>query len=235
MNAPVKYLFDNDFDMSEAPPPVSHQEVEALKQRHRTELQHAREQALREGEEKARLAAEESLERDLYRKLDELVQNGQALQDQSDQKIRAMRHSSQLLAMTIARKLAGSLLNRYPAEHIEAFFRDSLALLPDKTALRLHVAPRLAAPLQPRLASLLERNGQENALQIIEDPQLDGVNCRLVWADGGVEQNIDEIFARIEKMLETSLYSRPASSSSPSSLPFEESGKADDTITRLSQ
>ncbi len=211
MNAPEKYqpekfLFDMQLDAPAAPPPVAFAEVEEMKQAHARELARVREEALLEGIEKGRLEAEETIERELYRQLDKLVAHKEAYQAEIDAKLHAARHSSLLLAMTIAKKLAGSLLQRYPADHIEQFFRTSLALLPDKTSLRLLVAPGLAATLHPRLQALLERNGQENALQIIEDDTIEGVSCRLIWTDGGIEQDTDALFARIESLIETCLY-----------------------------
>ena len=215
MSAPAKFLFDTRLDAPTAPPPVAFGEVELLKAAHAAELDRVREEALRQGFEEGRSEAQKELEHELYKKLDTLVEDTQAYQTEIDARLHAARRSSVLLAMTIAKKLAGSLLARYPFEHIEHFFRDSLALLPDKTNLRLHVAPHLAATLQPRLQSLLERNGQENALQIMDDDSIDGVQCRLIWNDGGIEQNPDSIFAEIEKMIETCLYSEDPQSALP--------------------
>jgi flagellar biosynthesis/type III secretory pathway protein FliH len=167
---------------------------------------------LQRGREEGRLEASQTLEHELFKKLNHLVENKQTFQQEVDAQLHTAHTSAQLLAMTIAKKLAGSLLARYPAEHIEMFFRQCLTLLPHKTNLRLLVAPQLANTLQPRLEALLERNGQQNELQVVEDETIEGVNCKLIWADGGIEQNTDDIFAQIEKMIETCLYaqSQPA-------------------------
>lgn len=210
MNSPAKFLFDTPLDAPSAPPPIPFDEVERLKASHAAELARVREQCLQEGRQQGREEAERSLEHELYRKLDRLVSDRLAWQGEIEAQLADTRRSSLLLAMTIARKLSGSLLDRYPDRHIENFFRDSLALLPEKSSLRLHVAPGLSGALQPRLQALLERNGQENALQIIEDETVDGVACRLSWLDGGVEQNPEMIYASIEKMIEASLYSDTA-------------------------
>ena len=217
MNAPAKYLFDTQLDAPLGPPPINHDDVEALKAAHAAELERVRADALQTGREEGRLEAQESLERELFRKLDQLVSDKEAYQKDIDLKLHKAHSSALLLAMTIARKLAGSLLARYPIEHIEQFFRECLSLLPDKTSLRLHVAPQLSGALQPRLEAMLERNGQENALQTVEDETIEGVACRLVWADGGIEQNTETIYAQIETLIETCLYSqtdRPDNSAS---------------------
>ena len=180
MSAPAKFLFDTRLDAPAAPTPIAFDEVEMLKAAHAAELDQVRQDALQQGRDEGRDEAQKTLEHELYKKLDELVENKQVFQSEVDARLYAARRSSVLLAMTIAKKLAGSLLERYPAAHIEQFFRDSLALLPDDAALRLQIAPKLAGTLQPRLLALLERNGQENALQTIEDDSIEGVQCRLI-------------------------------------------------------
>ncbi|MCF6198727.1 MAG: hypothetical protein L3J67_04915 [Hyphomicrobiaceae bacterium] len=206
MNAPVKFMFDTPFDAPQAPPPVAHGEVELLKQNHKIELERLQSEALQQGLEEGRREAQESLERQLLAALEQLVRDKQQTKEDINAKLQDARASSIRFAMTIAKKLASSLLARYPQEHIETFFRDALALLPEKTALRLHVAPHLATAMEPRLAAVMERNGQKNALQIIADETIEGVNLRLLWADGGIEHDTDQIFATIEQMIETSLY-----------------------------
>lgn len=208
MSAPAKFLFDIQLDAPTAPPPIAHNDVEELKVNHAAELARVREEALQLGREEGQREAEKTLEHELFKKLNQLIDDKEAHQLDVEAKLHAIRTSSLLLAMTIAKKLAGSLLAKYPAEHIEQFFRDSMSLLPDQTTLRLHVAPGLANTLQPRLEALLERNGQQNALQAIEDDSIEGVSCRLIWTDGGIEQNTNQIFAVIEKMIETCLYSQ---------------------------
>ncbi len=206
MNAPEKFMFDTAFDAPAAPPPVAHDEVELLKQMHASELERVRNEALQQGLEEGRREAQEGVERQLFVTLDQLISDTERYKENINAELSAARAASTLLAMTIARKLASSLLARYPVDHIETFFRESLALLPDKTTLRLHVAPPLTKALETRLAAVLERNGQENILQIIADEAVEGANFRLIWADGGIEHNTDQMFATIEKMIETSLY-----------------------------
>ena len=208
MNAPVKFLFDNNLEAPQAPPAIAHDVVEALKTAHAAELIKAREDALQLGREQGQAEAKKSIEHDLYRHLDVMVQNKELYAREIDAKLEATRSSSVLLAMSIARKLAGSLLARYPVEHIEQFFNESLSLFSNDAILRLHVAPGLAKTLQPRLEAMLERNGQKNALQTVTDEEIDGVTCKLQWAQGGIEQNTEELFAQIEKLIETCLYAQ---------------------------
>lgn len=230
MSAPAKFLFDTQLDAPIAPPPIAYDEVEELKEKHAAELEQVQEKALAQGREEGRLEAEEKIERELSEKLDQLLENKEAHLQEIREKLSTIRGSSVRLAVTIAQKLAGSLLGRYPTQHIEQFFRDSLSLLPDETSLRLHVAPGLAGTLQPRLEALLKRNGQENPLQTIEDDTIEGVQCRLIWKDGGIEKDTDSIFAAIHKMIETCLYSDALlSETDPSKKPQSDTGPSEIT------
>ena len=199
--APAKFLFDTNLEAPAAPPPVAFNEVEQLKALHAQELTRVKQEALEMGRQEGRLETEQSIERELYNSIDQLIQNAQILQADIDEKVQSTRTSSLLLAQSVARKLAGPLLAQYPSEQIESFFNQSLSFLPDKTALRLHVPPQLAGALQPRLEAALERNGHENLLTIVEDDSNEGINCQLVWADGGIEQSTDKIYAQIENMI----------------------------------
>ncbi len=207
MSTPAKFMFDTLLDAPAAPPPIAYDEVEQLKLDHAQELERAKAQSFEEGLKAGRLESDETLEHELFKKLDQLIQNKETLQSEIDTDLSEARSASLLLAMTIANKLAGSLLVRHPLEHIEMFFRQSLSMLPDKTELRLHVAPHLAEALQTRLEAVMERNGQESALVTVEDETIEGVNCRLTWTQGGIEQNTDKLYADIERLIETCLYS----------------------------
>ncbi len=200
-------MFDTLLDAPEAPPPIAFDEVEQLKLNHAQELERVKAQSFEEGHKAGRLESDQTLEHELFKKLDQLIQNKQTLQSEIDADLNEARSASLLLAMTIANKLAGSLLVRHPLEHVEMFFQKSLSMLPDKTELRLHVAPHLAQALQPRLEAVMERNGQKSALVTVEDETIEGVNCRLTWTQGGVEQNTDKLYADIERLIETCLYS----------------------------
>ncbi len=200
-------MFDTLLDAPAAPPPIAFDEVEQLKLDHAQELERVKTQSFEEGQKAGRLESDQTLEHELYKKLDQLIQNKQTLQSEIEADLNEARSASLLLAMTIANKLAGSLLVRHPLEHVEMFFRQSLSMLPDKTELRLHVAPHLAQALQPRLEAVMERNGQQSALLTVEDDTIEGVNCRLTWTEGGIEQNIDKLYADIERLIETCLYS----------------------------
>ena len=207
MSTPAKFMFDTLLDAPTAPPPIAFDEVEQLRLEHAQELERVKTQSFEEGLKAGRLESDQTLEHELHKMLDQLIQNKETLASEIDAELQEARSASLLLAMTIANKLAGNLLVRHPLEHVEMFFRQSLSLLPDKTELRLHVAPHLVQSLQPRLEAVMERNGQQSALVTVEDEAIEGVNCRLTWTEGGIEQNTDKLYADIERLIETCLYS----------------------------
>ncbi|MCP4936512.1 MAG: hypothetical protein GY927_20480 [bacterium] len=207
MSTPAKFMFDTLLDAPAAPPPIAYDKVEQLKLDHAQELERVKAQSYEEGFEAGRIESDKTLEHELHKMLDQIIQTKETLQSEIDAELREARSASLLLAMTIANKLAGSLLVRHPLEHVEMFFLESLSMLPDKTELRLHVAPHLAPALQPRLNAVMERNGQQSALVTVEDQTIEGGNCRLTWNEGGIEQNTDKLYADIERLIETCLYS----------------------------
>ncbi len=211
MSTPAKFLFDTNLEAPAAPPPVAFSEVELLKSEHAAEIARVRAQTLELGKQQGRLEAEQAIERQLQEKIDQFIGDKEAYQAQINEQVQSARSSALLLAMTVAQKLAGSLLKKYPTQKIEEFFIQSLSLLPDQAALRFHLAPQLADALQPRLVQILEQNGHENELTLVEDDTLEGINCRLVWTQGGIEQNTDKTQALVEQMIETFVHSKTPS------------------------
>ena len=207
--APEKFLFDTAFDAPRTPPPIPQAEVEKMRQSHLEELEQVRQQALQQGLEQGRQEAQESLDRQLAEALEQLIQEKELTHKEMEARLYEARSSCVQLAMTIAQKLAGTVLARTPQDHIEQFFRDSLALLPDRATLRLHLAPALVEPLQSRLENVLKRNGQENSLVIVPDETIRGASLKLLWADGGIEHDPDRLFATIKQMVETRFSEKP--------------------------
>ena len=198
MSTPAKFMFDTAFDGPSTPPPIAHEDVEALRQAHAAELEQARLEARQQGLEEGRAEAMQSLDRQLSEQLEKFLSERRELQQKIDDSLQKIRAMSLRLALESAQKLAGELIKQRPGEHVESFFQDCLALLPTKAELQLHMKPGLAETLKPRLEAMMARAGQQSSLVIYDDETLSGADCRLLWADGGVEQNGQALLEQID-------------------------------------
>ena len=65
----------------------------------------------------------------------------------------------------------------------------------------------------------------------VEDETIEGVNCRLTWTEGGIEQNTDKLYADIERLIETCLYSNDETATNVKTA--DKTGSADPMTTEI--
>lgn len=196
-----KFMFDLSFDESgppaaepeapvvEAPPPpvfteedVARAYADGLAEGHETG-------AAAERQQTARLAAEAT---------DRLVGSLAAL----DEQLLAIRPVAEQRALQIglavARKLVPELLRREGVSEIEALIRASLHDMFEEPRLVLRVPDSVLDIIKPRVDVLASRAGFDGRVVIVaEDGLIDG-DCRIEWADGGVERSAARLSAEIE-------------------------------------
>jgi flagellar biosynthesis/type III secretory pathway protein FliH len=208
MTEPAKFLFDTHLDGPAAPPPVAFDKVEEMRQQHEMELQRVREQALEQGREEGKAEAETRIEAELTRQLERLMDEKEHIERQISEMHNAINADAMRVAIEAADKLANGLIARHPAAHVEHFFKICLAMLPMQADLRLHVTPQLAAVLQPRLDSLIKRSGLKTDLIVVADEDIVGADCRLLWNEGGIDQQQTVLTEKIKQVVEAYLTAR---------------------------
>jgi flagellar assembly protein FliH len=109
-----------------------------------------------------------------------------------------IRAEASALAMAAARRAAHYALARAPLGEIEAVLSEALHAYHGEPRLVAKVNPSLAAGLQARLPHLIDAEGYAGRVVVAGDPSLRGADCRIEWADGGLERDTDSIFAAME-------------------------------------
>lgn len=120
-----------------------------------------------------------------------------------------LRRDAGDLALTAARKIAGTALERFPEAEIEE--------LVDACAAELRGAPRLkvtlpaahAETLRPKLEEMLAGIGFAGALRIEESEAIAPGGCALDWEQGSVSSDPEAMRQRIEEMVEQRLAEPP--------------------------
>jgi flagellar assembly protein FliH len=210
MNAPVRYLFDNRLDEEQAPPPVAHERVEAMKAAHAREIEEARRAAFDEGRAQGEREAGEKAENRLAQTLEELLTRTHEREEKLQAELAAINRQAMELAVAVAGKLAGSLLSRYPQEAVEGFFAQCLSLLPQQASLQIHLPSDLAAVMGPRLEAMLAREGRRCSLNLVADEDMENGDCRIIWRDGGIERRQSDIYQNVEQLLAACLQKKGA-------------------------
>jgi flagellar assembly protein FliH len=105
------------------------------------------------------------------------------------------------LALAIVRKLHPALIERQGLAEIEAVLGQCLESLKQEPRLVAYVHSARLDALQERLAQLSASSGFEGRVVLIGDDEMGQSDCRVEWADGGVEREAGRIWRTIEETL----------------------------------
>lgn len=105
------------------------------------------------------------------------------------------------LALAMVRKLYPALAGRDGIAEIEAILTQCLSSLKLEPRLVAYVNATQLDALQARLAELTSASGFEGRVVLIADEKMAESDCRVEWADGGVERDSGQIWRAIEETL----------------------------------
>jgi flagellar assembly protein FliH len=105
------------------------------------------------------------------------------------------------LALAIVRKLHPALVERQGLAEIESVLSQCLESLKQEPRLVAYVHSALLDALQERLTQLSASSGFEGRVVLIGDDAMGESDCRVEWADGGVEREAGRIWRAIEDAL----------------------------------
>ena len=113
-----------------------------------------------------------------------------------------IRSEAVQLAAAVSKKLAGSLLERAPQDAIAELLEGAIDYLRDTPRVVVRVAPDLAEDLTSRLMDIVTHAGFEGQLVVMPEPGLNGPDCKIDWAKGGIEHDIGKAMAGIDKAID---------------------------------
>ena len=182
MNAPPKFLFDNDFSGPErrAKPPGIPEAV------HLAALSEARAEGFRDGFARARAEATLEAQQDTARVL-ERVAVGLAAMARDLGRLEARVETDAVeVAVSIARKLAPALIAREPFAEIAALAGDCFKSLLGVPHVAVRVNDQSYEAAKSHLAEIAGASGFAGRLVVLAEPEVAPGDCRIEWADGGV-------------------------------------------------
>jgi flagellar assembly protein FliH len=100
--------------------------------------------------------------------------------------------------MAIVKKLFPALAARDGIAEIEGILTQCLGSQKQEPRLVAYVSAAQLDALQGRLAELTAANGFEGRVVLIGDDKMADSDCRVEWADGGVERDSNQIWRTIE-------------------------------------
>jgi flagellar assembly protein FliH len=202
MAGKAKFLFDVPFDGSrpkvernyapKAPPPkFSAEEVEAAKAA-----------AFAEGEAAGREAAHGEHQRNLELALHNIGQQlGAIAVGQHNAQVVASTEATEL-AVAIARKLAGRLIERQPLDQVEALVLRCMDDMRDEPRLVIRAAEPVVQQLDAKLDQLVAQSGFGGKVALVPDETMALTDCRINWADGSAERRQTALEQEVDQAVE---------------------------------
>lgn len=183
MSAPAKFLFDVDFAAGAA-----HEPTITLAE-HQVRLAEAQTAAHRNGYADAQNDAAVAAGRRIADTLERIaVSLGQATSALLVIEARLESEAVEV-AVSVARKLAPALIGREPFAEIAALASDSFRELVASPHIVVRVNDAMYADAREKLDDIARAHGFEGRLVVLGDPGVAMSDCRIEWADGGINRD----------------------------------------------
>jgi flagellar assembly protein FliH len=182
MGAPAKFLFDVDFAAGRE------REATVALAEHATKLAEAEAAAQRRGYAEAQSDAAVETGRRIAGTLERIaVSLGEATKALAAIEARLECEAVEV-AVAVARKLAPTLIEREPFAEISALASSCFRELVAAPHLVVRVNDSLYAAAREKLDDISRANGFEGRLVVLGEPSVGVGDCRIEWADGGVNR-----------------------------------------------
>jgi flagellar assembly protein FliH len=102
------------------------------------------------------------------------------------------------IAVAVARKLAPELIAREPMAEISALATSCFRLLVGAPHVVVHINDALRETAAQQLEELVRRSGLQSRLIILAEPNVAPGDCKIEWADGGINRDSTATCAAID-------------------------------------
>jgi flagellar assembly protein FliH len=205
MNAPTKFLFDVDFaGGADRKPALSLAD-------HARKLAEAEAAAHRRGYADAQADATAESDRRIASAL-ERIAAGIAEAGKTLTAVETRLECEAVeVAVAVARKLAPALIAREPFAEIAALASDCFRQLVTAPHIVVRVPDAVYAPAREQLESIVRARGFEGRLVVLAAPEMTTGDCRIEWADGGINRDSAAADAAIDAAVAAYLTARRGS------------------------
>ncbi|HLG87230.1 MAG TPA: FliH/SctL family protein [Alphaproteobacteria bacterium] len=211
-----KFTFDSFVDFDRLPEPTEeHPEAEAQPVYSQAEIDQARADAFEEGRTKALVDYENTDAHRLTSAVERLADGMARLGAAEETRSREFHASAMNVAIAAIRKIMPELARRFGQQEIEAVIATALTDQHDEPRLVFRVPDPLFEPAAERIAELARQRGYAGKTVILADSTLGPSECRIEWADGGVERLTDRTLADIAHAIARLVQTPPNPAISP--------------------
>jgi flagellar assembly protein FliH len=162
-----------------------------------TQIESLRAEARAEGMEAAEVLALEAI-------ADGAREAAQALRDalaSVTAQMETVRAEATSIAFALARKVASSAIDAFPAGVVETALRQAMHEAIGEPRIVLHARPEVVEALSAQIATIALDEGYDGRVQISPDASLNGADCRIDWRGGGAERTSTAIEAALSQIM----------------------------------
>ncbi len=197
MTNATKFLFGTSFDAAkadpEAPPPPTFSEEE---------IAAARDEGFRAGHAAGHDEMARSVEQAAAKALEQMSIQLADMNGRFDEIRQGAIASGVDVVAAAVRKLVPALAKRHSLAEIENLVRDSLHALYDEPRVVIRAHDSVIEALQHRIDAMAAASGFMGKVVLFGDEQFRETDCRVEWADGGAERNLEELWRRIDAAID---------------------------------
>lgn len=194
MTKAQKFLFDNPFDgqgaSARGPNDLYFDNEPKYGVR---DIEKARDEAYAEGVTAGIQQSLTSYESQMAATLNRIAEAGAELLRGRQQLAAELRQEAAQLALMIAAKLAPALIQEQPQKEIEVLVAGCLADNHDEPRIVIRVNPDQLEDLKQRILGLADDSGFTGDIVFLAEDEVALGDCRLEWADGGVERDSGQL------------------------------------------
>ncbi len=220
-----KYLFDRSFDdglalgvvEGDKPPAPTYTEQQ---------LETVREQAYESGYAAGQKASEETQRQQMNTLLGRVEQKLNELNEAAAQQWREQMGHLQCVAVAVARKIMPAYAARYGCDEIQAVIAQVLTEIGREPRLVIRVGEAQFDAISAKIADITARQAYAGKVVVLGEPDLGAADCRIEWADGGIERDSEKLWQDINRIVEEAQAgSLPASPNTDPSMTNAPSGE----------
>jgi flagellar assembly protein FliH len=198
----AKFLFDEDFATGEKPTITT---VEADRRRKDAEAV-----AYRNGFAAAQAQAHTEAAQRMAATLDRIGETMERLSRGLYGVEARLETEAVEVAVAVARKLAPELIAAQPFAEIEALATECFRQLVSTPHITIRLPEDIYSNVKDRLEDLAQARGFQGRLAILADADLKAGDCRIEWADGGVNRDVAAADAAIAEVVTRYVAARTA-------------------------
>lgn len=212
MRSGVKFLFDNDFGASDIPrtPMVPQAEHEAA-------LAAATAEAYRKGVAAGKVEAAAETERKLSTAMAKTATSLDALARSLVQIEQKLEADAAAVAVAVASRLAAALIEREPMAEVAALASECFRHVVSAPHVVVRISDVLYEEACSRLSAIAERCGFAGRLIVLAEPEIAVGDCRIEWADGGMNRDREAVAQAIADAVDRYVASRPVTTAAAGS------------------